>query len=380
MTNPIPPGEYVSSGFRIREVLGAGGFGITYLCTDVETGDNVAIKENFPSEIAIRVGPKLVKPKQGRKRDYKRSVAEFLREAYQLRDLPQVPSLIRVRKAFERNNTAYCVMDYIKGQPLSEVLPTKVQNFTPFTATRLVQIAHELAIGLQMVHNIGVIHGDVKPGNVMIRQDSDQAVLIDFGCARSFTQPSTVRHGYTERYAPVEAIHKIRAGLSASDAKIGPFTDVFSFGVLLYLAATGKMPPTAQERFDALKTGKPDPFQPVAEVRKGIYGAPDLPSDVLRVIDDCLRLRPSERPQSMEPILSSLKKHLPAKVNSGRRILQKIVVQEFNESPSIFKGRTAQKPQSRSAEKHGTRRVLWWLVVIAAAVLLAFVTIIAMDS
>src|SRR5690242_13062816 len=165
--------------YRITDVLGVGGFGITYLARDTMLEKDVAIKEYFPSGVVSRkpegavtmTGPHV-------QSDYHAGLDRFLKEARTLATFSH-PNIVRVLRYFQANDTGYMVMDYERGVSLRSWLQ---RNPQPEEETLLTLIA-PLLEGIEKVHNVGFLHRDIKPDNVFIR-DNGSPVLIDFGSAR----------------------------------------------------------------------------------------------------------------------------------------------------------------------------------------------------
>ena len=140
--------------------------------------------------------------------------------------------------AFEENNTAYMVMEFLQGTTLEDMLAANGGALSEREAVRYVT-----AIGqaLQEVHKNGVLHRDVKPGNVIVTDDG-RTVLVDFGSAREFTANVSGRMSVfvTPGYAPLEQYAKC--------ARRGVYTDVYALGATLYHLLTGVMPISAPDR------------------------------------------------------------------------------------------------------------------------------------
>jgi serine/threonine protein kinase len=165
--------------FRLLKVLGVGGFGITYLAVDTTLEQEVAIKEYLPNAFAVREGT-LVHPKTSEERgDYTWGLERFEQEAKTLARFRH-RHLVQVRRFFRGNNTAYMVMDYEDGQPLSEL----IKGGRQLNETEILQVLLPLLDGLEQVHAAGVLHRDIKPANIFIRRADESPVLLDFGAAR----------------------------------------------------------------------------------------------------------------------------------------------------------------------------------------------------
>ena len=173
------PAGYRLRTYRVLRVLGAGGFGVTYLCEHAGLGLQVAVKEYLPNEIAVRHGiavhPKSPSDHEG----FEWGLSRFLDEARTLARFEH-PNVVRVRDCFEANRTAYIVMDYEDGESLSRLL----QRWRTLTEAQLKRVVLPVADGLRHVHASGFLHRDVKPSNIFVRRSGESPVLLDFGSAR----------------------------------------------------------------------------------------------------------------------------------------------------------------------------------------------------
>ena len=237
----LKPGSILNGRYTVGRVLGQGGFGITYIALDDQTGERVAIKEYFPSEFAGRVGniSSSVQVHSENQRDnFDYGKAQFLEEARTLAAFNGDEHIVRIYSYFEENNTAYFVMEYVDGDALDKYMARKGGRLTPEEADRLLLPVMQ---SLAKVHAKGIIHRDIAPDNILITKRG-LAKLIDFGAARYSTGEKSksldvvLKHGF----APTEQY--MRRG------RQGPFTDVYAMAATWYYAITGKVPPDAVER------------------------------------------------------------------------------------------------------------------------------------
>ena len=244
----LPQGS-VLRDYTIEEVLGHGGFGIVYKARHNELDHVVAIKEYLPSELAVREGTTV----RARSADCETFFADGLRrfreEARALIDFQQHPSVVDCRDFFRANGTAYLVMEYVEGLPLSELLRQREAAGRPFTESDLLGIAMPLAEGLAHIHRAGVIHRDIKPANILVRKSDQRPVLIDFGAAKqAVAEHSRSLAPYTEGFAALEQV---------ADGQLGPWTDQYGFGAVLWrMVAGGNRPwdPPNPVRLKSIRT------------------------------------------------------------------------------------------------------------------------------
>jgi len=198
--NSLKPGHKVL-WYEIKEVLGQGGFGITYLAYDPNLKTNVAIKEYLPIELAVREGDFSVHPvTEDRGKQYKWGLDRFIKEAQTLAQFDH-PNIVRVYSVTEENNTAYMVMAFEHGQTLQE----KLKGKKTLEESELLKILIPILGGLEQIHKAGFIHRDIKPDNIFIRNDGSP-VLLDFGSARQALgeETKTLTSLVTPGYAPFE--------------------------------------------------------------------------------------------------------------------------------------------------------------------------------
>lgn len=227
--------------YRIERILGQGGFGITYLATDVTLNRKVAIKEFFLKEFCLRNTMASVFVSNPTNSEFvERYLSKFLKEARTLANLRH-ENIIQVYEFFEENNTAYYVMEYIEGETLQEIVTRKGK----LVEQEALGYMNQVAEALEYIHSLRINHLDVKPANIMVRKSDGRAVLIDFGGAKQYDtrgdQTSTTPVGISHGYAPMEQY--IPGGVST----FSPQTDIYSFGATLYKLITGNTPPAASE-------------------------------------------------------------------------------------------------------------------------------------
>ena len=264
--------------YRIDSVLGKGGFGITYLATDINLNTRVAIKEYLPEEIAFRKSGQTVSAHSTRHQDrYKAGLDSFLVEGRTLASFRH-PNIVRVARFFEAHQTAYMVLEYERGLPLKGWWPKH-----QLPEKELVLLLQPLLDGLSVVHATGFLHRDIKPDNIQVRRGDGSLVLLDFGSARQAVGSGAASDdvAVTPGYAPIEQYQ---------DGDQGAWTDVYAMGATLYWMLTSKKPPDAMDRLAQ------DTLRPVREAAE----AGRWSDTFLDAVDWALKLQPAERPQSVD--------------------------------------------------------------------------------
>jgi len=279
-------------GYEIETILGRGGFGITYRARD-KLDQVFAVKECFPKQFAVRQGLEVLPTDTGDADVLQECLERFLREAKALIRLSRLGAagdgVVKVATFFEAHGTAYIVMEYLAGQSLEGLLKA---NPSGIPAERLADIMRRLLHALGCVHDAGLLHRDVKPSNISLREDG-RPVLIDFGATRGATANHTVTYTkiFSESYSPIEQF---------SGGEQGPCSDIYALGMTCYRAIGG----TAIDAFtrqQALLRGKPDPLPAAGKIGAGRY-----PAALLAAIDAALAVSPADRPQSVGELLALL--------------------------------------------------------------------------
>ena len=293
----LPEGTRLQE-FELRRFLGAGGFGIAYLGWNTELNILVAIKEYLPSVCAVRERSLSVVPKSADDEEmYEWGLARFLEEARVLARFKH-RSIVQIYRFFRAHGTGYIAMEYVEGQTFSDWLAGR----EPLSEAELREILLPLLDGLEEVHRSGVMHRDIKPGNIIMRAEDDSPVLLDFGAARQtvMAKSRSVTAILTPGYAPVEQY--------SEKGRQGPWTDIYALGALCYRALTGKVPEESSNRI------LEDSLEPLEEICQG-QGSPEF----LRAVDWALRVRQEERPQGLEEWRTALAGgHMPERREERR--------------------------------------------------------------
>lgn len=249
--NLLPVGTTLQDGrYRVERYLASGGFGNTYVVTQVKLNKQRAMKEFFMRGINARLEDGTVSVSNSdNSAAFDSQKKKFIREAERLAAFEN-EHIVRVQDCFDENGTAYYVMDYINGCSLSEKLKSQGR---PFTEAEAMPIFSQVLDALEAVHNLkdadgkGLLHLDLKPGNIMMNAEG-HVWLIDFGASKqvsgnegNLTLSSTMM--MTPGYAPTEQVnHNTKA--------IGPWTDFYALGATLYKMLTNSTPPPSDDIAD----------------------------------------------------------------------------------------------------------------------------------
>lgn len=218
--------------YQILSVLGSGGFGVTYEAVSPE-GKRVAIKEFFPIGITARNANYAITV-IGDEQTAKERLQSFFKEATVLSSLQGLPSVVEIYEIFYANHTAYYVMEYIDGITMLHYL----RKYGLMQPDAWNPRFRQLMEAIEILHNHNVIHRDISPDNIMIRNDGSFK-LIDFGSARMFNGQQNLTINLKRNFAPLEQY---------SESGQGRYTDVYSLAATMYYAYTGKLVPLSRSK------------------------------------------------------------------------------------------------------------------------------------
>ena len=248
----LPVGTILTSKqrtYKVKGVLGAGGFGITYRVSSILQEGNIefehdfAIKEHFmkgcyrnSNKIDVICAPTL-------KSDFEQGREDFIEEAKRLHKLSRLSAnIVRVNENFVANGTAYYVMEYLDGGDLINY----IKRNGPLSEGRALSVFVPIAKAVEQLHEAHLLHLDIKPDNIVLKRDvannSFTPVLIDFGISKHFDRSgrptsNLVAKGASDGYAPQEQYAEIRT--------FAPEIDVYALGATLFYLLTGQNPPKA---------------------------------------------------------------------------------------------------------------------------------------
>lgn len=280
--NTILHGRYL-----IGRVLGQGGFGITYIGFDLVLNVKIAVKEYFPMGIATREHSNsntlLWNSSQMNTQQRQSGYENFLKEARKTAKIDQIPSIVRVRDTFFENETAYIVMDYVDGVTLKN----KLLKDGAMSISDCIRLLTPMMEGLAQVHQLGMIHRDISPDNIMIQPDGN-VKLLDLGAAKDMYSGQGQQSQLVTKkgFSPLEQY--------TETGKIGPWTDVYALCATIYYCITGKMIPSALDRMNNPEISFPGDL------------AEPLSDSMREVLKAGLAVEAPKRIQSVETLLKCL--------------------------------------------------------------------------
>ena len=237
--------------YRIDSYLSSGGFGNTYIATNIEFEECVAIKEFFMKGITQRDDNQTTVSVSNSENtnSFLEQKEKFKKEARRIRQLKN-EHIVAVHDLFEENGTAYYVMDYVDGENLAERLK---RTGNPMTEQEVRVILPQILNALKSVHDAGIWHLDLKPANILVDK-SGNVKLIDFGASKQLNAQkggatTSTAISYTNGYAPREQMEQ-------NYDKFGPWTDIYALGATLYNLLTNTRPPLPTDIDDDISDDK----------------------------------------------------------------------------------------------------------------------------
>lgn len=292
----LKPGSILEGKYLVGEMLGQGGFGITYIGLDLLLEQKVAIKEYFPMSTGMvsrdNCSTVVWSDDMMRKSGVEKGFEIFLKEARKMAKLGGIPGVVGVKSVFVQNETAYIVMDFVEGETLLE----KLKREGPMEFDTCVSLLMPILEALEKVHKQGIIHRDISPDNIMVQPDG-QLILLDLGAAKDLeifqgdgmvqSSQLVAKHGFS----PVEQYGR--------NGNIGPWTDVYAVAATVYYCCTGVVPPVSVDRI----------------VEDTLICQPLLTEEQFHILSTGMTLQPKKRPQHMETLRQLLmpKESVPPK-------------------------------------------------------------------
>ncbi len=285
----LPVNCILNGRYLVGKVLGAGGFGITYIGYDLKLDSKVAIKEYYPSGAANRSSSLTVFPTTEVKGNpFEIGKDRFLKEAKTLSEFVGDGNIVTLRDYFEENCTAYIVMEYLEGDDLSHY----AKAHGKFELDEALDLLEPAMLALDKVHKKGLIHRDISPSNIMVMSDGRVKVL-DFGSARLQNASGELSLSIMLKpgYAPAEQY--------STHGEQGSWTDVYAMSATVYCLITGKTPPPSTDRILDDTIELPSSL--------GVKITPEQEAALMRG----LALRVPDRTQTMAELAKGLREGLP---------------------------------------------------------------------
>lgn len=280
----LPPGTRIDD-FIIDRVLGGGGFAIVYRAQSLHEVQDVVIKEYFPAKLAKRDDNSMVcSLDESTQAMFLQGRKLFFQEASVLASLEH-PNIASIIGFFHANGTVYTAMRYDRGVSLYGYIKRKGGRLPE---ERILSIILPVLDCLRLVHSRGLLHLDIKPGNIYLRQDAGP-MLLDFGAVRKLARSASshvfpiVTHGFS----PIEQ--------SRRNVRLGPWTDLYALGATVRACIEAKAPPSARDRMQE------ETLVPASTAFAGEYSP-----RFLVAIDFAMMLHPAMRPQTVDDFLAML--------------------------------------------------------------------------
>lgn len=267
--------------YRIVKKIGAGGMGEVFLAKDITLGRRVAIKilrKEF-AEDAERMN-------------------RFVREARTASALSH-PNIITIYEISAEGGIHFIATEYIEGETLRSHLANRPVNFRS-----LLEIAIQIASALDAAHHAGIIHRDIKPENVMVRPDG-LVKILDFGVAKlteARNKPAAAQNeSLSTSPGMIIGTANYMSPEQAQGKKVDNRSDIFSFGIVFYEMLTGRRPFEGKTPIESISSILKDEPQPISRF------LPDVPPEIVRILDKALRKDREERYQTAKDLLTDLK-------------------------------------------------------------------------
>ena len=286
----------VLSHYRVVGKLGVGGMGVVYDAEDTRLPRRVALKF-LPQELA----------------GDQEASRRLQREAETIALLNH-PNICTIYEIDEHEGSRFIAMERVDGTNLKLHMTRKT-----LTDGEIVDIARQVAAALQAAHASGVVHRDIKPGNIMIAT-SGQVKVLDFGLARRFKMPDTgeiMTHGSTIPGRPLGTANYM-APERIMQGPLDPRSDLFSLGVVMYEMATGRLPFAGASPYETVTNILEKDPTPLTRL------SPGRSAELERIVTQLLAKRVDERCQSAEALIERLSAVTTAGSNAIRRALRRL--------------------------------------------------------
>lgn len=349
-------GTILHERYEIKDILGAGGFGITYKAWDNTLQTEVCIKEYYPVGIANRaVAATLVSVYTNADEvSYRRGMQRFLREARGLAKLGSVKNIVNVHDYFEENNTAYMVMEYLKGKTLKCFVR---ENGGKVNEDVAIHVACSVLEALQHVHAVGIIHRDISPDNIYIC-DNMEVKLIDFGALKQEIAEVNKSTSIILKYgfAPPEQY-------TSNSREQGAWTDIYAVGATVYYILTGLIPQ------DSVMRMMEDVLVPLEEI------IPSISKNFSDAIMKAMSLNIRDRFASAEDFLNERLSDTETNDTKNRQQRKKSYKDNYVKSEKKTKGRHEKTEKKENQHSSGRKKIMPFLIAGSGLLVCCVITI-----
>lgn len=263
--------------YKLEAPIGAGGMGKVYRAHDMRLGRRVALK---------LLEPDLIANTEQRTR--------FLREARLASSLDH-PNICAIHEVSEVDGVLFIAMQYVEGKTLREIIKGH-----PLDLDALLSISLQVADALAGAHDAGIIHRDIKPGNIMINPKG-QAKVLDFGLAKLLERAEDEADTHLTMTGAVMGTPASMSPEQAKGQHVDHRSDIFSFGVVMYEMTTGQIPFKGRTRAEVIGAVLHQPHTSAIELNKKI------PAKLSAIVDRALAKDPAERYQDMSEVIAALR-------------------------------------------------------------------------
>jgi serine/threonine protein kinase len=280
----------IAGRYEVEARIGTGGMGVVYRARDTRLNRLVAIKAIHDHRVTEGGG-------RLRLRDEALAAASL-----------DHPYICKVYELVEDTSNLFLVMEFVEGETLATVL-----RRGPMPLGRVLAIGSEVAEGLANAHRRGLVHRDIKPSNVMVTPDG-HVKLLDFGLAQPdvITPPAARTRTSPSGASDYAGTPQYMAPEQAMGAPVTARADLFSLGVILFEATTGRLPFAGTSGYDYVRHLLSDDPRSMDRL------APDIPIDLVRLVHRCLEKTPADRPESADAVLAGLRQVAAGLTSSGR--------------------------------------------------------------
>ena len=335
--------ETLAAGrYRVERTLGRGGMAAVFLAHDSELDRSVAIKvlaDHLASDEAFR--------------------QRFVREARMAAGLSH-PNIVHVYDQGDEDGRPFIVMEYVDGHTLGDEL----KHTGAFPSARVVDLALQICGGLEHAHAAGLVHRDIKPGNLLLSENGT-VKIADFGIARA---------AHATKLTQIGSVLGTAAYLAPEQAAGEPVTaaaDIYSLGCVLFELLTARTPYVFESLPELVVKQREEPITPIRELR------PDVPPELEAAVMHCLARGPEYRPASAADLARELAAGSPEPPTeplprpSGVRAAEVETV-PLSQAPATAPVRRTQTPRRDRALPGRTTWLLFGIVAALLVVVLAF--------